>query len=229
MSTRRASDGIEEPLAPSPNPGPYLPLNSFAEEIRDQPLPSPPYRRVATASQVQLVAFQSPPYTSQSRLSLSEMNDDIRDEKSPLSGKVDETATATRAVHYPQNLSGRPPGLGALPRFESQTGSNTPSLAGTDDEDESDYDWSGEDDLAGEEEKFEKKMGVKQKQRGCGRYVAWIHFVIVNSCHSQDYDLSVFIVHWISVSGGDHGRRSHTRPVLLVQEESNRLSPLCAR
>jgi len=95
------------------------------------------------------------------------MNSEIRDEKIASEEKADEMATTTKAVHYPENLGGRPPGLGSLPRFESQTGSNTPSLAGTDDDEESDYDWSGEEDLVEEEEKFEKKMGVKQKQRGC--------------------------------------------------------------
>lgn len=227
MSARHSSD---EPLTSSLNHGPYH-LNTSSEDIRDQPLASPPYRRVATASQVDLDSFQSPPYTSRSRLSLSEMNHDITAEKSPSDNKVDDFATTARTVHYPENLGRRPPGLGALPYFESHTGSNTPSLVGTDDEDESDYDWSGEEDLVEEEEKFEKKMGVKQKQRGCGikRYIAWIQFIIPNSCHSQNHDLSVFIIHRFSVSGRDHDRGSHTRPLLLVQEESNRPSSLCAR
>lgn len=186
MSSRRSSDGVEEPLTSSSNRGPYSHsdhLNIFvtsAEEIRDQPLPSPPYRRVATASQVELGSFQSPPYTSQSRLSLSEMEDDIRDEK------IDETTTTTKAVHYPDNLGRRPPGLGSLPRFESQTPSGPPSLAGTDDEEDSDYDWSGEEDLVEEEEKFEKKMGVKQKRQGCGfkRYVGYVQCIVAISCRS---------------------------------------------
>ncbi|KIK65665.1 hypothetical protein GYMLUDRAFT_159395 [Collybiopsis luxurians FD-317 M1] len=46
---------------------------------------------------------------------------------------------------------------------------DTVSLAGTDDEeDDSDYDWSGEDDLVDEEAKFEHKMGVQRKKTGWG-------------------------------------------------------------
>ncbi|KAJ4472105.1 Mechanosensitive ion channel-domain-containing protein [Lentinula aciculospora] len=55
----------------------------------------------------------------------------------------------------------------------NRSGTNSPadaiSLAGTDDEeDESDYDWSGEDDLVDEEAKFEHQMGVKPKRTGWG-------------------------------------------------------------
>ncbi|KAJ3760988.1 Mechanosensitive ion channel-domain-containing protein [Lentinula raphanica] len=55
----------------------------------------------------------------------------------------------------------------------NRSGTNSPadaiSLAGTDDEeDESDYDWSGEDDLVDEEAKFEQQMGVKPKRTGWG-------------------------------------------------------------
>ncbi|KAH7869025.1 uncharacterized protein C8R40DRAFT_1177155 [Lentinula edodes] len=55
----------------------------------------------------------------------------------------------------------------------NRSGTNSPadamSLAGTDDEeDDSDYDWSGEDDLVDEEAKFEQQMGVKPKKTGWG-------------------------------------------------------------
>jgi hypothetical protein len=47
--------------------------------------------------------------------------------------------------------------------------SRASSVAGTDDEDDgSDYDWSGEDDLIDEETKFEERMGIKQKKKGWG-------------------------------------------------------------
>ncbi|KAF9077757.1 Mechanosensitive ion channel-domain-containing protein [Rhodocollybia butyracea] len=51
----------------------------------------------------------------------------------------------------------------------SSAAADTMSIA-TDDEDDdkSDYDWSGEDDLVHAEAKFEQKMGVKQKRTGWG-------------------------------------------------------------
>lgn len=78
--------------------------------------------------------------------------------------------TSSRAVHYPKNLDNRPPGLVNLPRSETFDGSRPPSLAGSDDDedDESDYDWSAEEDLAEEEAKFEWKMGVKGDRKSWG-------------------------------------------------------------
>ncbi|THV05377.1 hypothetical protein K435DRAFT_816370 [Dendrothele bispora CBS 962.96] len=65
-------------------------------------------------------------------------------------------------VHYPENIQERQP---------SYTGTqpDTVSLAGTDDEEvDSDYDWSGEEDLLDQEAKFEEKFGVKRKRKGWG-------------------------------------------------------------
>ncbi|KAJ8072898.1 hypothetical protein AAF712_005072 [Marasmius tenuissimus] len=58
-----------------------------------------------------------------------------------------------------------------VPRpYASGTGSGPPSTIGTDEEDDgiedSDYDWSGEEDLVGEETKMEEKFGVKAKKKG---------------------------------------------------------------
>lgn len=153
---------------PSSSSGPYLHSghhNIFVtstDEVRE-PLPSPPYRRVATSSQADLGSL-SPPYTSQHRLPIDDMSEEKLDEKPSSDEKVQP-----KTVHYPENVGRRPPGLGALPRFESQENSIPPSIAGTDDEsEESDYDWSAEEDLVDEEEKFEKKMGVKPKRKGWG-------------------------------------------------------------
>ncbi|KAI0704375.1 Mechanosensitive ion channel-domain-containing protein [Cytidiella melzeri] len=50
--------------------------------------------------------------------------------------------------------------------------SRSPSLAGTDDED-GDYDWSGEEDLVDQEAKFEQTMGVAKKSRwGFRKFIA---------------------------------------------------------
>ncbi|KAF5393674.1 hypothetical protein D9757_000348 [Collybiopsis confluens] len=52
---------------------------------------------------------------------------------------------------------------------DASPAADTASLAGTDDEDsDSDYDWSGEDDLVDQEAKFEHKMGVQRKKSGWG-------------------------------------------------------------
>lgn len=77
------------------------------------------------------------------------------DEKAPMKG-----------VHYPSDLNPPPLHRPAIIRVDS----DAPSVAGTDDEHEedSDYDWSGEEDLVDEEAKFEEQMGKKTKQKGWG-------------------------------------------------------------
>lgn len=171
MPARRPTD-LPASEEGSSSSGPYLHSGhqeifvTSSDDFRD-PLPSPPYRRVATTSQVELSQYpvQSPPYSSQHRLPIlitEDMDDDRTGEK-PLSDEK------PKVVHYPEDVGRRPPGLGALPRFESHDNTIAPSLAGTDDEDDqSDYDWSGDEDLVDEEEKFEKKMGVQQKPKGWG-------------------------------------------------------------
>ncbi|KAL0574763.1 hypothetical protein V5O48_007190 [Marasmius crinis-equi] len=56
------------------------------------------------------------------------------------------------------------------PGYAASPGSGPPSTIGTDEDDdgveESDYDWSGEEDLVGEETKMEEKFGVKAKKKG---------------------------------------------------------------
>lgn len=49
------------------------------------------------------------------------------------------------------------------PLLQSESISHPPSIAGTDDEDYDDYDWSDEEDLVDEEAKFEQKMGKTDK------------------------------------------------------------------
>ncbi|KAJ7579082.1 Mechanosensitive ion channel-domain-containing protein [Mycena floridula] len=69
------------------------------------------------------------------------------------------------SIHYDQAVN-------AAPTNYHPTGFDTPSrpasLAGTDDELEDDFDWSGEEDLVDEEAKFEQRMGIKQKRKGWG-------------------------------------------------------------
>jgi hypothetical protein len=82
---------------------------------------------------------------------------------------LDEKASS-RTVHYPKDLDSRPPGVGNLPRSETFDGTRPPSLAGSedDDDDESDYDWSAEEDLADEEANFGQKISTKKEQKGWG-------------------------------------------------------------
>lgn len=134
------------------------------EEVQGSQQSLPTYRRVATSSQVALdsrsfTELETPPYRS--RLNLGERNDRTadspmtEDEKAPLKG-----------VHYPSDLNPPPAHRPAIIRADS----DVPSVAGTDDEyeEESDYDWSGEEDLVDEEAKFEEQMGKKPKPKGWG-------------------------------------------------------------
>ncbi|KAJ7124777.1 Mechanosensitive ion channel-domain-containing protein [Mycena crocata] len=86
----------------------------------------------------------------------------------PVNGSEypDEKGKHKASVHYPADI--------AVPRhtedheYHSAPGSAASSIAGTDDEGDNDYDWSGEEDLVDEEAKFEERMGNKQKRTGWG-------------------------------------------------------------
>lgn len=68
-------------------------------------------------------------------------------------------------VQFPDEFTKTPP----LLHGDSDTFNSRPSsVAGTDDEDYDDYDWSDEEDLVDEEAKFEKKMGKNDRpERHC--------------------------------------------------------------
>ncbi|KAF9569455.1 hypothetical protein CPC08DRAFT_623518 [Agrocybe pediades] len=95
----------------------------------------------------------------------------IRDEKHHERGRSPHHPR--QGVHFPSDPEEviRPP---AVPypyiRQDSDAfSSRASSIGATDDEDDSsDYDWSGEEDLVDEEAKFGKKMGVKTKRSGFG-------------------------------------------------------------
>jgi hypothetical protein len=81
----------------------------------------------------------------------------------PSQASITQIGTQKPSVHYHEDVIS-PPATGsyfAFPKSESRQSS--------DDEDEEDeFDWSGDEDLNNEEAKFEKKMGVKIKSRGWG-------------------------------------------------------------
>lgn len=145
----------------------YHPQDFFltsTEEVQGSQQSPPTYHRVATSSQVALdsrsfTELETPPYKS--RVNLGERNNKstdspmAEDEKAPLKG-----------VHYPSDLNLPPVNHPPVIRADS----DAPSVAGTDEEyeEDSNYDWSGEEDLVDEEVKFEEQMGKKQKPKGWG-------------------------------------------------------------
>lgn len=145
----------------------YHPHDIFVtstEEVQGSQQSLPTYRRVATSSQVALdsrsfTELETPPYRS--RLNLGERN-----EKSADSPMAEDEKAPLKGVHYPSGLNSPPAHRPAIIRTES----DAPSVAGTDEEyeEDSDYDWSGEEDLVDEEVKFEEQMGKKKKPKGWG-------------------------------------------------------------
>ena len=137
------------------------------EEVRGSHQSPPTYHRVATSSQVQVALhsrsftdLETPPYRS--RVNLGE-----RDDKSADSPVLEDNEKAPlKGVHYPPDLTTPPVHRPAIIHVDS----DVTSVAGTDDEYEgdSDYDWSGEEDLVDEEAKFEEHMGIKPKRKGWG-------------------------------------------------------------
>ncbi|KAI0663140.1 Mechanosensitive ion channel-domain-containing protein [Cubamyces menziesii] len=104
------------------------------------------------------------------------MPDDTHlDEKQPDLG-----SKGKHAVHYSDDIPSPPP----ADRFEPEPlSSRASSIAGTDDEDdEEQYDWSGEEDLVDEEAKFEHAMGVKKKNRSfCVRLITLLFSTLIGS------------------------------------------------
>ena len=148
---------------------PYRFHNDFfvtsTEEVRGSHQSPPTYHRIATSSQVQVALasrsftdLETPPYRSHTNLG-------ERDDKSADSPVVDEKAPL-KGVHYPPDLTTPPVHRPAIIHVETDAA----SVAGTDDEYEenSNYDWSGEEDLVDEEAKFEEQMGNKPKRKGWG-------------------------------------------------------------
>ena len=134
------------------------------EEVRGSQQSPPTYHRVPTSSQVALDSrsftdLETPPYRS--RINLSE-----GDEKPMPEDRVINEKAALKGVHYPLDLDSPPVHHPAIIRVDS----DAPSVAGTDEEyeEDSDYDWSGEEDLVDEEAKFEAQMGQTPKRKGWG-------------------------------------------------------------
>ncbi|CAL1701610.1 unnamed protein product [Somion occarium] len=175
---RKEAPGNEESqssTSPAPHSRPRN-LDLFNIEDVENPLPSPPYKRVPSSSQFLLEEFpeQSPAYRSRSNLDLSSSMLIDRPQDRKHDGLDDDRDRdrdpRLKSVHYHDDeaQSSMPPSARpAFTRLDSNLslggGSRTPSIAGTEtDDDDEDYDWSGEDDLVDEEARFEQQMGVKK-------------------------------------------------------------------
>ncbi len=151
---------------------------------------SPPYRSIPSSSNLHnshendiYGAYPpSPPYKSTSRLNLSEPFMREKAEGDQPRSRREETLVGDEkpklSVHYQENIK---PFQIAGQRQDS-SGDYMSSRASSYSEDESsEYDWSGEEDLVDEEAKFEKKMGLKTKPQGWGlkRYASTLHRCII--------------------------------------------------
>lgn len=151
------------------------------EELPTSSIASPPYKSVASSPNLRFLLPgennhyaeypPSPDYQSPSRINLLE-EDLMRQKDQAHQSQKKETFVEDErqkpSVHYSENIK---PFQYAGMRQDSvgdYMSSRASSIAGTEDEDSEDYDWSGEEDLVDEEAKFEKQMGVKSKLRGWG-------------------------------------------------------------
>lgn len=154
-----------------PVPGP---LHLSDRHFDTDDLPSPPYKRVPSASNLKSGAQPTPPYRSSSSIDL--MEKPVLDDKGRFPEQHDasnEQQNAKPTVHYHQDTNSPAPEYAGGPSrtnsFPLQH-SRQPSYATSDDgeDDDEDYDWSAEEDLVDEEAKFESQMGIKQKRKGWG-------------------------------------------------------------
>ncbi|KAG8218341.1 Mechanosensitive ion channel-domain-containing protein [Butyriboletus roseoflavus] len=91
---------------------------------------------------------------------------------------ISQKQSARPTVHYAEELDHAPSAqyVNTPPKLESRA----PSFAGTDEDDgdREEFDWSDDEDLADEEAKFEKQMGVNLRAR---RWTIWRLFTILFS------------------------------------------------
>ena len=224
------------PQAPDPDHRPYryhrpqnLDPDLFLshEDVGSTAIPTPPYQRVPSTSQVLLESYpeQSPAYRSRSNVDLSapDMSSESHiDEKHPDDSPKGKQA----AVHYVDELDDPP----RTHRFDTIPQSRASSIAGTDEEDsEDEYDWSGEEDLVDEEAKFEQAMGVKKKKKGWGFSRCVLRLLsalgVTDDC-AQNRNSSVLHSHRLHYPLRPNHHPRSPRPLLLVRAPSRRPPPL---
>lgn len=156
------------PTLPLPH-GAFTPRGDEPEDYKSTDLSRlPPSTSVTSVSQADF--WDASASHSQERLVsspsiLPSMGNRQNSQCSSSEQNTKQSASQRPTVHYPDNVT----------RAPSPSYFNTPpkidtvpsSTAGSDaeDEEDDDFDWSGDDDLAEEEAKFEKQTGVKLKSR----------------------------------------------------------------
>ncbi|KAF8075988.1 Mechanosensitive ion channel-domain-containing protein [Lyophyllum atratum] len=144
------------------------PAASTASNLR---VSSPPYRPVASTSDLHEEPLPSPAYyppTNTTDMANEKTKASVSDElDTPTDGF--DTTKSRPTVHYLDDLDPPAPGYTRTDSIDIDAVSSRASSIGTDDEESDNYDWSGEEDLVEEEAKFEERMGLnKTKRKGWG-------------------------------------------------------------
>lgn len=156
------------PLTPdrSPRLRPNFPADLFSTSAEELALTSPPYRPVASTSNLHEDLSPSPAYypSVAHPMPVEEKRRSLPIQPEPSC----EARTPRPTVHY-----GDDHGNVRTPAYTRENTlefiSSRASIMTTDDEESEDYDWSGEEDLVEEETKFEGRMGgSKSKAKGWG-------------------------------------------------------------
>lgn len=138
-----------------------------------------------------------------------------------------ERSARSTAVHYPEELEH------AHSAQYFNTPPNAPSFAGTDEDDNEDdeFDWSGDEDLADEEAKFGKQMGVNLRAR---RWTIWrfVRFSYADKralrpSHFQPVRRLVHLLDRLDLPRLHPGDSCPARPFPLVQTTPYQLPTLC--
>ncbi|KAG2043217.1 Mechanosensitive ion channel-domain-containing protein [Suillus americanus] len=170
---------MKDRLRPPPSFAPHDPLfvsdNTSEEDHFVNSTPSSPFQAGSSTSQLVLDRYPSQDsvaYRSQVNLMSDyeknvygspQSNRQESGDSHPSQASITQTGTQKPSVHYHEDVIS-PPANGSYFGFPKSD-----SRQSSDDEDEEDeFDWSGDEDLNNEEAKFEKKMGVKIKPRGWG-------------------------------------------------------------
>lgn len=133
----------------------FQPGSSTSQLVLDR---YPSQDSVAYRSQVNLMSDYEKNVHKSPQSSRQESGDSY-----PSQVSITQAETQKPSVHYHEDVIS-PPATGSYLGFPKSD-----SRQSSDDEDEEDeFDWSGDEDLNNEEAKFEKKMGVKIKPRGWG-------------------------------------------------------------
>jgi len=150
------------------------PFTTSQEELSISDIPSPPYKPTASSSNLRfLLPDGNNSYTEYPPTPIYRHNSPIETEfmeENQQRTKKEEMLLVYEKqkpfVHYSENV--RPFPHGGMRQDSDFMSSKAASLAGPEDGDSEDYDWSTEEDLVDEEVKFEKQMGIKAKPRGWG-------------------------------------------------------------